>query len=174
MCLSIRRRHTHLSSFQTWTSEAGPAASFPPMFCPTHPQHQSQALSALPTQSIPSVAHLGLPELLPLCPGISRLDPCWSLLTSLCPRWALPTLHTETPSQNAPLPSLGKPQNLARLPAPPHLRRWAAPCPAPAADPQPRCTSPSARPGLVRRRAWHLLIPLPHPCLSPLSLPTSI
>ena len=126
-----------------------PPAPAPGLVCLTHP-----------VDSL--VAHLGLPELLPLCPGISRLDPCWSLLTS--PRWAVRTVHTETSSQNAPPPTLGKPRSLARLPAPPHLQRWAAPGPAPAlhlafwaAVPLPLI------PGLVRRRAWHLLIPLPAP-----------
>lgn len=79
------------------------------MSCPRPPPASVSGPCLLyPPSRFSRVAHLGLPELLPLCPGMSRLDPCWSLLTSLCPLWALPTLHTETSSQNARLRTLGQ------------------------------------------------------------------
>lgn len=79
------------------------------MSCPRPPPASVSGPCLLyPPSRFSRVAHLGLPELLPLCPGMSRLDPCWSLLTSLCTLWALPTLHTETSSQNARLRTLGQ------------------------------------------------------------------
>ena len=102
----------------------------PSCSAPTHPQCQPLGLVCFTHQ----VVSLEWPTSVCLnchCSVlvISCLDPCCSLLTSLCVHCGLSPLSTETSSQNAHLP---RPLNLPRLPMPPHLHCLGCvlPCPS--------------------------------------------